>query len=80
MALPDLTPREALALDLEHTTENLWVLVDRHAREADAPDAPTRPELEGLVEVLRRLDAIGAELGPNLYRAAAQRRGPLDLR
>ena len=80
MALPALTPREALALDLEHTTENLWVLVDRHAREADAPDAPTRAELEDLVEVLRRLDAIGAELGPDLYRKAEQRRGRLDLR
>ena len=78
MALPALTPREALALDLEHTTENLWVLVDRHAREADAPDAPTRAELEDLVEVLRRLDAIGAELGPDLYRKAEQRRGPLE--
>ena len=80
MPMEKLTAREALALDLEHTTENLWVLVDRHAREADAPDAPTRAELEDLVEVLRRLDAIGAELGPDLYRKAEKRRGRLDLR
>ena len=79
MALENLTARESLALDLEHTTENLWVLVDRNARNVDKPDAPTRAELEDLVEVIRRLDAIGAELAPNLYRAAEQRRGRLDL-
>ena len=78
MALPDLTARERLALDLEHTTVALWVLVNRNAGTVDKPDAPTRAELEDLVEVLRRLDAIGAELGPNLYRAAEKRCGRLN--
>jgi hypothetical protein len=87
MPLEDLTGRERLALDLEHTTEGLWSLVDRDAPTAgkdDAPtagkdDAPTVAELRDLVAVLRRLDAIGVGLAPSLYRPSERRRGELDL-
>ncbi|MBU0611012.1 MAG: hypothetical protein KKI08_24235 [Armatimonadetes bacterium] len=75
-----LTDRERLALDLEHTTENLWVLVDRCNRVPfPGTDAPTRGELADLVDVLRRLDTIGANLAHNLYRPVERRRGPLDV-
>lgn len=79
MALENLTARERLALDLEHTTENLWTLLDRDIPTAGEPAAPTRAEIAALVVMLRRLDGIGAELAPNLYRSAEQRRGRLDL-
>ncbi len=79
MPLPDLSNRERLALDLEHTTENLWSLVDRDAPTAGEDGAPTLAELRDLVDALRALDTIGAELAPDLYRPAEQRRGGLDL-
>jgi len=79
MALPDLTPRERLALDLEHTTENLWVLVDRDAPIAGEKDAPAPDQLAALANVMRYLDSIGAELAPDLYRAAEKRRGILGI-
>jgi hypothetical protein len=78
MALENLTARERLALDLEHCTVALWVLVNRNAGNVDKPDEPTRVEIEDLVEVLRRLDALGAGLGPHLYRAAEKRCGRLN--
>jgi len=78
--LEKLTDRERLALDLEHTTENLWVLVDRCARVPfPGTQGPTRGELLDLVDVLRRLDTLGAQLAPDLYRPAERRRGPLDV-
>ena len=79
MPLEDLTGRERLALDLEHTTEGLWSLVDRDAPTAGKDDAPTVAELRDLVAVLRRLDAIGVGLAPSLYRPSERRRGELDL-
>ena len=78
MPLPELTARERLALDLEHTTENLWTLVSRELPTANADGNPTAGELAGLVDVLRRLDAIGVNLAPDLYRPAEKRRGQLE--
>ena len=40
MPLEHLTRRERLALDLEHTTENLWSLVNR--------DAPAAGDVENM--------------------------------
>jgi len=78
--LEKLTDRERLALDLEHTTENLWVRVDRCARVPfPGTDAPTPAELADLVDVLRRLDTLGAQLAPDLYRPTERRRGPLAV-
>jgi len=79
MALPDLTPRERLALDLEHTSENLWVLVDRDAPTAGEDGAPTAAELDDLLDAMRALDAMGTRLAPDLYRPAERRRGPLEV-
>lgn len=77
--LEKLTDRERLALDLEHTTENLWTVVDRCTRVPfPGTDAPTPAELADLVDVLRRLDTLGAQLAPELYRRAEERRGVLD--
>ena len=80
MALPDLTERESLALDLEHTTESLWVQVNRYAVKLTLdPDDPSPADLRDLLDAMRSLDTIGARLAPELYRAAEQRRGPLDV-
>ena len=79
MPLENLTPRERLALDLEHTTENLWVLVDRDARKVGEADAPTTDDLNRILLVLRVLDGIGAELAPDLYRRSEKRRGRRDI-
>ena len=68
-----------MALDLEHTTENLWSLVNRDAPAAGDNDAPTLAELVDLVNALRALDTIGVSLAPDLYRRAEDRRGVLDL-
>jgi hypothetical protein len=80
MPLPNLTNRESLALDLEHTTENLWALVNRYAAQLTLEtDDPARADLRALVAAMRSLDTIGARLAPELYRPAEQRRGPLDV-
>ena len=79
MALPDRTRRERLAYELELASEGLWSLVDRDAPTAGEDGAPTLAELRDLVDALRALDTIGAELAPDLYRPAEQRRGGLDL-
>jgi len=79
MPLESLTGRESMALDIEHTTENLWSLVNRDAPAGGDDGATTLAELRDLVDVLRRLDAIGARLAPDLYRPSERRRGELDL-
>lgn len=75
MALENLTAREALALDLEKSTDRLRDLVDRYTGDVDAWEAPTRGELDRLVAVVRDLDRLGLDLAPDLYRPKPTRQG-----
>ena len=70
MALPELTHREALALDLESYARRLRNLVDRYAPDVDGWEAPRREDLDRVVEAIRALDRAGLELAPNLYARA----------
>ena len=74
MPPPDLTRRERLALDIEHVSWHLHTLIARDLRVTDEEGAPRREDLAPLANVLHRLDAIGASMGPDLYRTAEQRR------
>ncbi len=74
MPLENLTRRERLALDLEHVSWHLHTLIARDIRVTDEEGAPSREDIAALANVLHRLDAIGAAMGPDLYRTAAQRR------